>query len=142
MTMLVIDSSVAIKWLVAEPYSIDARRILDDYQNGYLSFIAPDLINAEIGNIIWKKHILQGMAASDAQDILKEFQAIQFTFTSTAILLNDAYHLAVTHRRTVYDALYLALSRQENCRMVTADEKLVNAVGESFANLVWLPKWP
>ena len=57
MDILVIDSSVAVKWFVVELYSTEARRILDAYQNGTLSFLAPDLINAEFGNIIWKKHI-------------------------------------------------------------------------------------
>lgn len=142
MDNLVVDSSVAVKWFVVEPYSTEARRILDAYQNGILSFLAPDLINAEVGNIIWKKHTLQGLAASDAQDILDKFQQLQFTFTPTAELLEDAYKIAVTHHRTVYDSLYLALSVRENCQFVTADEKLVNAVGAAFPNLVWLANWP
>jgi predicted nucleic acid-binding protein len=107
---LVVDSSVAVKWFIVEPYSKEARRILDAYQNGMLSFLAPDLINAEFGNIIWKKHIFQGLAASDAQDVLDKFRQLQFTFTPTAALLEDAYKIAIKHRRTVYDALYLALS--------------------------------
>ena len=41
-----------------------------------------------------------------------------------------------------YDALYLALGIRENCQVVTADEKLVNAVGTAFPNLIWLPTWP
>ncbi len=65
MADLVVDSSVAVKWFVPEPYSAEARRILDGYKNGTLSFLAPDLINPEVGNIIWKKHIFQGLAVSD-----------------------------------------------------------------------------
>src|SRR5215210_834652 len=102
MDILVVDSSVAVKWFVVEPYSTEARRMLDAYQNGALSFLAPDLINAEFGNIIWKKHIFQGLVASDAQDILEQFQRLQFTFTPTVELLDAAYNIAVAHRRTVY----------------------------------------
>ena|ERR1043165_3549649 len=141
MDNLVVDSSVAVKWFVAEPYSTEARRILDAYQNGTLSFLAPDLINAEFGNIIWKKHLFQGLAVSDAQDILDKFRLLQVTLTPTGELLKDAYRIAVTHQRTVYDALYLALGIRENCQVVTADEKLVNAVGTAFPNLIWLPTW-
>jgi predicted nucleic acid-binding protein len=54
MSKLVVDSSVVIKWFVVEPYSAEARRILTDYQNGVCTLLAPDLMNAEIGNIIWK----------------------------------------------------------------------------------------
>ncbi len=141
MADLVVDSSVAVKWFLPEPYSAEARRILGEYQRGALSFIAPDLINAEDGNIVWKKHTLQGLDAADAQAVLSSFRALQLTFIPTADLLGDAYELAVKYRRTVYDALYLAASTRAACPFVTADERLANAVGPSFANLVWLGDW-
>ena len=142
MDNLVVDSSVAVKWFAVEPYSAEARRILDAYQNGTVSFIAPDLINAEFGNIIWKKHLFQRLDDSDAQDVSDKFQQVHFTLTLTADLLEDAYKIAVAHRRTIYDALYLALGVREKCRVVTADEKLVNAVGAAFPQLIWLANWP
>ncbi len=142
MDQVVVDSGVAVKWYVAESYSAEARRVLGEYQAGSLNFLAPDLIYAEVGNIAWKKHLFQGMAAADAQMIIDSFRTLTFTLTPTAALLDDAFRLAVTHRRTVYDAMYLALSVREKCRFVTADEKLVNAVGASFPNLVWVAKWP
>jgi predicted nucleic acid-binding protein len=141
MPPLVIDSSVAVKWFVTEPYSTEALRILDEYQSGSVSFLAPDLINAEFGNIIWKKHVFQGLAAPDAQSIVDDFRALPFTFVPTATLLDDAYKLAVTHQRTVYDSLYLALSLREGCQFVTADQKFANAIGSSFPSIVWLANW-
>lgn len=142
MTNLVVDSSVAIKWFVPEPYSTEARRILDGYQTGAILFLAPDLINVELGNIVWKKPLFQGLDATDAQTVIDEFRKITFIHTSTAALLEEAYLLAVTHRRSVYDMLYLALSIRENCRFVTADERLVNAIGSVFPNMIWVAKWP
>lgn len=141
MTSLVVDSSVAVKWFVVEPYSIEARKILDAYRNGSISFLAPDLINAEFGNIIWKKQVFQGLAAPDAQSIVDDFRALPFTFVPTATLLDDAYQLAVKHQRTVYDSLYLALSLREGCQFVTADERFVNAIGSSFPSIVWIANW-
>jgi predicted nucleic acid-binding protein len=55
MTGLVVDSGVVIKWFLPEPYSTEARRVLDDYRTGTVHFLAPDLIHAELGNILWKK---------------------------------------------------------------------------------------
>ncbi|HEV7472937.1 MAG TPA: type II toxin-antitoxin system VapC family toxin [Pyrinomonadaceae bacterium] len=141
MPHLVIDSSVAVKWFVVEPYSTEALKILDQYRNGSTSFLAPDLINAEFGNIIWKKHLFQGLAESDAQTIVDDFCALPFTFVPTTRLLEDAYKLAVKHQRTVYDSLYLALSLREGCEFVTADERLVNAIGSSFPSIVSLANW-
>lgn len=142
MSQLVVDSSVVIKWFVVEPYSTEARRILSDYQAGTLTLLAPDLLNAEIGNIVWKKHVLQGMATADAQLIIDTFRAIPLVQTPTSDLLDNAYRLAVTHQRTVYDMLYVALSLQAACPFVTADEKLVNAVSTALPNTVWLSNWP
>jgi predicted nucleic acid-binding protein len=141
MDKIVVDSSVVIKWFVIEPLSAEARRILDKYQTGTLALHAPDLINAEIGNIVWKKHRFQGLAAEDAQQIIGAFRRLTFVLTPTAELLDEAYHLAVAHERTVYDALYIALSVREQCLYVTADEKLVNALSASFPNVLWLADW-
>jgi predicted nucleic acid-binding protein len=71
MDKAVIDSSVAIKWFVVEPYSDDARRVLNEYQSGTLSLLAPDLIYAEVGNIGWKKQRVQGLAAADVYLIIE-----------------------------------------------------------------------
>ncbi|MCU0493965.1 MAG: type II toxin-antitoxin system VapC family toxin [Chloroflexaceae bacterium] len=142
MSQLVVDSSVVVKWFVAEPYSVEARRILSDYQSGALAVLAPDLINAEVGNILWKKHIFQGMDATDAQLILATFRTLPIVQTPTAVLLDSAYRLAVLHRRTVYDMLYVALSLQEACPFVTADEKLANAINTVIPTTLWLGDWP
>ena len=110
MANVVVDSSVAIKWFVSEPYSREARLILDGYEAGDLDFLGPDLLYAELGNIVWKKHISQGLAASDAQVIITALRSLDFAVTSTPVLLDEAYRLAVEHQRSVYDSLYLALS--------------------------------
>jgi predicted nucleic acid-binding protein len=141
MTSLVVDSSVAIKWFLPEAYSAEASRILEQYKAGALTMIAPDLINAEFGNIVWKKHLYQGVSATDAQSVINEFRKLGLVITPTANLLDEAYRLAVTHKRTVYDCLYLALSLRESCQFVTADEKLTNAVRASISNIVLLADW-
>jgi predicted nucleic acid-binding protein len=141
MTKLVVDASVAIKWFIPEPLSVEARRILDDYQTGTLSLVAPDLINAEVGNIIWKKQAFQGLDAADASIVIDKFRKLAIIPTPTGELLADAYGLAVTHHRSVYDSLYLALSIREGCQFVTADERLVNAVSSSLSTVIWLPNW-
>jgi predicted nucleic acid-binding protein len=81
------------------------------------------------------------MAAPDAQRILDDFRAIRFELTPIASLLGTAYRLAVTHQCTVYDALYLALSVQEQCRFVTADERLINTVGATLPGVTWVANW-
>jgi predicted nucleic acid-binding protein len=49
MTGFVVDASVAIKWLVDEPLSAQAARLLDDD----LPLAAPELIYAEAASALW-----------------------------------------------------------------------------------------
>lgn len=135
------DSSVAIKWFVPQDNSIKALEILNEYRDGSLSLLAPDLIYAEVGNIIWKLHRFQGLSETDAQAIVKAFQLVTFVVTPSASLLDYAYQLAVTHQRTVYDALYIALSLRHQCQFVTADEKLVNAVSGTLLSVISITNW-
>ena len=141
MPKLVVDASVVIKWFVPEPLSLEAWRILDHYRAGALDLVAPDLLNAEVGNIVWKKQTFQGLGPDDANAVIDGFRSLVIAFTPTAELLLDAYNLAITHQRTVYDSLYLALSIREGCQFVTADERLANAVSSTISSVVWLKNW-
>lgn len=138
MEQIVIDSGVTIKWYIDEPDFAPARLIRDDYEAGLLDLLAPDLIYSEVGNIVWKKRLFQALPEADAQVILTDFRAYSFKITPAKGLLDEAYQLAVAHRRTVYDSLYLALSLRARCRFVTADERFANAVGPTFPNLIRL----
>ena len=141
MDKIVVDSSIVIKWFVTEPLSDAAHRVLNSYQSGAITFLAPDLLNAEVGNIIWKKHRFHGLAKTDAEQIIDAFRELTIEFAATSELLENAFRLAVEHERTVYDSLYLALSEREQCPYVSADEKLVNAISKSFPNAIWVANW-
>jgi predicted nucleic acid-binding protein len=76
MDKAVIVSNVAIKWFVVEPYSDDARQVPNEYQSGTLSLLAPDLMFAEVGNIVWKEQRFQGLATADASLIIEAFRGM------------------------------------------------------------------
>ena len=50
MNTLVIDASIAIKWVVEEPGTAAALSLLEKAR-----LIAPELLLAECANILWKK---------------------------------------------------------------------------------------
>lgn len=141
MEKIVVDSSVAVKWFVIETDSIKARQLLLEYEQRLWEFLAPDLIYAEYGNIIWKKQVFQGFDIADANSALEDFQNIQFAITPARFIFKEAFQIAVKHKRTFYDSLYLALSIRENCEFVTADEKFYNAVRADFSNIILLSNW-
>jgi len=141
MKKLVVDSSISVKWFVEEADSDTAQLVLDQYKNGTLSFLAPNLIQAEFGNIIWKKSVFRGLSIAEADFAIQEFKTISFELTPISILFDDAFQIAVKYKRSFYDSLYLALSVKENCEFVTADEKFYNAVRRDFPKMILLANW-
>lgn len=138
MKKLVVDSSVAIKWYIPQPYFTESLQILDDYQNNRISLFAPDFIYAELGNIVWKYQRFQGLTDDNAENIVNDFRSLSITTIPARVLLPEAYKIAVQYRRSVYDSLYIALGLQLQCQFVTADEKLVNAVKDSIPNVIFI----
>jgi predicted nucleic acid-binding protein len=103
--------------------------------------IAPDLIDAEIGNIVWKVQRFQSLTNHEAEMILDLFQQIQLKIFPADELLKDAYQFAVNYQRTLYDSLYVVLSIRENCKFITADEKLYNAIYRHIPNIHLIKDW-
>jgi predicted nucleic acid-binding protein len=124
MSTFVVDASVVIKWFVPEIHSRDARRLLDyDHQ-----YVAPDLLFAEIGNVIWKKVRGGQLSPIQGQQLTADIAAVAVGTVPCRQLGNDAYALATVTGRTVYDAMYLALALRLETRLITADERLANAL--------------
>ena len=122
---LVVDASVVIKWYIPEPDSGQATPLLD----GRAQLLAPDLITAELGNVLWKKARAGELAAQDATDIAEAFvSACPVLMWPSTLLLRGALDIAVMFQRPVYDALYLALAVAQNCRVITADNRLARAL--------------
>lgn len=130
-----------VKWFAPENHSDSAQVILEGFGRGELELWAPDLLFAEVGNIVWKKHTMQGMDLADAKAILDAVLRLPIKIVPCADLMVEAFQLATSLNRTVYDSLYVALSQRESCEFVTADERLVNAVRSQWLSVVWVAAW-
>ena len=124
MTKFVIDASVAAKWLFDEPESELADLLLS---RGDL-LLAPDLLYAEIGNVIWKRLDRGELDPSRTDAILDELLAVPVKLLPISRFMRETVRIAHYYRRTFYDASYLALAIQESCALITADLRLLNAL--------------
>lgn len=115
---IVVDASVAVKWMVAEPGN-DAARVLLDLPD---PLIAPDWLMLEAASAFWRKvkssELLEIHAMRHIDDLPEFFSRL---FDSRE-LARSALSLGFRLRHPVYDCLYLALAQREGCRLVTADE--------------------
>ncbi len=136
MKSIVVDASVAIKWFIPEVHAIDASRLL---QTNF-KFLVPDLIFAEVGNILWKKCRRKELTLDIANEILDDFKRLPFNPYESEQLIDSAWHIANAHQCTIYDSLYLALSQSEGCLFVTADRTLCNILRTTYLanSLLWI----
>lgn len=140
MKRIVVDASVAVKWFLPEIHSVAAVRLLETRRE----LLAPDLLAAEFGNILWKKVRLGEISVEDEREIVRGFRLIPFTVVPSAELLEAALELANGIERSVYDSLYLALAVARKCRLVTADRRFCAAVARSpfSRNILWIEEFP
>jgi predicted nucleic acid-binding protein len=125
MTGFVVDASVAIKWLVDEPLSERAAKLLNDD----LSLAAPELIYAEAANALWAIARRGQISAADVREALDLLADVPLTVPSSMRqLMAAAARLAHDLDHPVYDCLYLALALQEQRPVITADRRFYDVV--------------
>jgi predicted nucleic acid-binding protein len=128
---LVIDASVAAKWLLPaanEPLREEALLLLRRYTYGQIRLVVPDLFWAELANILWKA-VRQGRwMIGTAQAALAALKERNLPTVPSLTLLEEAFAIASTFDRTVYDSLYVALAISSRAQLVTADERLAHAL--------------
>lgn len=136
MKRYVVDASVSIKWFLPEIHSREALRLL----NREFELLAPDLLFAEFGNILWKKLRTEEIDSDSAAKILFDFRRIPLTIISSEIILDTTWAIAEHYQRSFYDSLYLAVAETQECRLVTADKKFYNALKSTplGKSLLWI----
>ena len=115
----VIDASVAAKWLAPEAESAQAEALLDS------ELIAPDLLFAEVANILWKKQSRGEMNSDTANAAARWLMQVPLQVVESITLMIDALALSMRLQHPAYDCFYLALALQTGCPLVTADRRLV-----------------
>ena len=135
MTSFVVDANVAAKWLLpasGEGLLDQANHLAARHVRGELVLLAPDLIGAEIGNVLWKAVRRKRISPVEAENSLRRFLDLEIQLIPAADLLVQTLQIAVTCDRSFYDSLYVALALSAKTELITADERMVNALGSRF----------
>jgi predicted nucleic acid-binding protein len=135
LTTCVVDACVAAKWVLpaaGETLLGEAHRLIERHLRRDLQLLAPTLIEAEIGNVLWKAVRRKRISPAEAANSLRRFTELGIQSIPTDDLLERALQIAVDCDRSFYDSLYVALALATNTDLVTADERLVNALGSRF----------
>jgi len=124
MSRIVVDASVVAKLFFPEARSAGAVRVVKTADE----LLAPELLWAELASVVWKRHRRSEIDQDQAQQIFGEMTRLPIRTYAHQWLGVAALKLAIETDRSVYDCLYLALAIDQQCRMVTADERLTGAL--------------
>jgi len=122
---VVIDASVALKWVLDEPGKEAADALLEE------ELIAPSLWLLEAANALWRRTQRGEINDQEAKERLTELYNAPVTTTTIEDDLLAAADLANVLGHPVSDCLYLAMAIRENTFVVTADSRFHAAVGKS-----------
>jgi len=137
---LVLDASVAVKWAVPsaqEPLTDEALRLFQRHLSGEIEFIVPDIFWAEVGNVLWRGIRQRRWPRDKTEAVAADLCAQDFQSVSSKTLLPEALRIALLYDRNIYDCLYAALALESKADLITADERLANALAARFP-VKWL----
>jgi predicted nucleic acid-binding protein len=138
----VVDSSVALKWVLPEIDTPRALALRDDFRNGIHELLAPDIFAIEVAHALaWAERrqiINPPEGAQKLIDVLGTLPALE----SYLSLLARAFQIASAARIGVYDCLYVTLAEREGCDFITADDRLVRNLQTQFPFIKALASLP
>jgi predicted nucleic acid-binding protein len=138
---VVLDASVAAKWLLPEPDSDKALVVLSAWNQGLLALIAPDLVSIEIANTLWKAAARGLIDSGCAVDLFTRFEALRLPLVPTADLVRGALDFSFLFKHPLYDCIYATLAVRERCDLLTADERLFHALRPAITAVRLLKNW-
>lgn len=117
---MIVDASVAVKWVIEEADSPLARELL-----GRTDLIAPALIHSEVANAIWKKQ-RRGEFANEADLLqLPSMLASLIVTVDDTPMMPRALKLAIELDHPIYDCVYLATAELLDRALMTADARFL-----------------
>ncbi|MBI4906202.1 MAG: type II toxin-antitoxin system VapC family toxin [Acidobacteria bacterium] len=133
--MIIIDASVAVKWLIPEANSDQALALA----KGSEILVAPDLIRTEVAGAITKRFRLGEIELDDAKEALGMWvDALKEGVIQVQTTLEDVRHAAnfsLQLNHPIQDCLYLALAQRNSSRLATADRKFADKAKSVFPGI-------
>lgn len=114
---IVVDASVAIKWVLAEADAEAADALRKD------ELIAPSLWLLEAASAIWRRSRRGEFDTAEALGFLSELQRAPVASLPLEPHLDQTLSLAAALGHPVYDCLYLAMAIHYQTCVVTADRR-------------------
>lgn len=116
--MIIVDASVAVKWVVSETGSVEAAALLDQGRLG-----APTLWLSEASNALWAKVMRRQLTPDEARRQAADLAEAPVVPIALPGLLPIAMKMALELEHPIYDCFYLSAAMLRDTHVVTADRR-------------------
>jgi predicted nucleic acid-binding protein len=116
--MIIVDASVAVKWVVSETGSAAAVALLQRPLG------APALWLSEASNALWAKVMRRQLTPAEARGQAADLADAPVTALALPGLLPAAMSIALELKHPIYDCFYLSAALQKDTYVITADRRL------------------
>ncbi|MBV9585989.1 MAG: type II toxin-antitoxin system VapC family toxin [Alphaproteobacteria bacterium] len=118
---IVIDASVAVKWVLPEPRTEAALALRNE------QLIAPALWLAEAANALWRHVRLGELTGEQALALMAELEKAPVASFPIEPHITPALEIAARAGHPVYDCVYLALALHRDTHVMTDDRRFAAA---------------
>ena len=136
MKQIVIDASVVVKWFIEEKDSEKAITVRDEFIEGKIDLMSPNLLHYEVLNALKYSKKFNNDELKEAAISITNYGIIQ-------VALREEYaqkviKIATENDISIYDAAYVGLAEVLNTEIYTADKKLREKLKEEYHEKVVL----
>jgi predicted nucleic acid-binding protein len=126
--MVLLDTSVIIKWLLEEDETPLALEFQQPHITGREKIAVPELFFYETANVLAPESALTLKKTEAALSLLFEFGLETYSLGWEEFCLS--FTLSYRYKITIYDAVHVALAEVLKCRFITADKRLFERIKE------------
>ena len=123
MSTYIIDTSVILKWFNQkneERINI-AKQIYDDMIDGKITIIIPTLLQIELINVLLTA---KKLPSAEIKKILNDLILLPLIIKEpTQKVFEETLDIMKLFSLAAYDALFLAMAKQEKCKLISDDRK-------------------
>lgn len=136
---VVVDASLAAKWLVNEVHSDKAFALARSWARSGIQPVAPYLMPVEVANALFQRVLRAQVSLEVATRLLQGLLDAGIELREPTDIHSRALELATRLQQgAVYDAHYLALAESMDCELWTADQRFYEAASAVSGRVKWL----
>jgi predicted nucleic acid-binding protein len=132
----VLDATIAARWYIPQHGMVKALQLRLDYRLGVHELLAPDYMPIECGELLLRAERSGVLSTGDTETHLLNLASLNIPIHANSSLLHRASVIALQTNLSIASGVYLALAEQENCHLLTNNQKLIKNTRKHFSFVV------